>query len=765
MSPALTANQKVAIGHVSGLVLINAMIFQEVLSEHNGYVHPLQRTLSAENPQRAFSEHWKFILDEINYFPIFHVAREILLNLTASKDVLDAINDLAESAQRIVGMRAALRHDLMGRVYHRLLVEAKYLGTYYTSIPAATMLLKLALRMDAWKLPWDDIGEVSRVRIVDLACGTGTLLMAAADAVTDNYIRASVDRQQEVELNRLNNILAENVLCGFDVLPSAIHLTASTVALRAPQITFQKMNLVSLPLGGPHHRLGSIEFVKGKDVFEVKDLFGSVSEVKQVTGKEPIETGTATMPDIDLCVMNPPFTRSVGGNLLFGSAPEQERKKMQKALKGLVKDHDVSASITAGLGAVFAAIADRYIKPGGHIALVLPKALISGVAWERTRELLRRKYRLEYLVASHDPERWNFSESTDLSEVLLVAAKKETNEQEKPHSLTALNLWRNPTTSFEALAIANTLTANSAPDIETGQGALEVKLGDVKVGEAVAFSWDALKGYPIWILPCAYAQSDLIRASYHLAKGLLWLPGHGRVAELSLCPLSDLGTFGPDRRDIHDGFNLSRVRTAYPAFWGHDAVAVHTLNQSHNAFLSPLSKAKKGRHLRRVEDLWPLASRLHIAERLWLKTISLVAVRLPNPVLSNVWWSLSLRAKLKTQYNEKALALWLNSSLGLIILLAHRVETRGAWIDFKKPILESMPVVDVRVLSHDQKKTLAAAYDRLSDKSLLPLPEMYRDPVRAEIDAVIAKTLNLPDFSILRNLLAQEPVVCLRQLA
>jgi len=43
------------------------------------------------------------------------------------------------------------------------------------------------------------------------------------------------------------------------------------------------------------------------------------------------------IPDLDLCVMNPPFTRSVIGNLLFGSFPEEERKEMQSALKKVVK--------------------------------------------------------------------------------------------------------------------------------------------------------------------------------------------------------------------------------------------------------------------------------------------------------------------------------------------------------------------------------------------------------------------------------------------
>ena len=61
------------------------------------------------------------------------------------------------------------------------------------------------------------------------------------------------------------------------------------------------------------------------------------------------------------------------------------------------------ANSTAGLGSVFVAVGDTVPKAGGRLCLVLPKALLSGVAWGKTRELLRSKYQLEYIVASPRP--------------------------------------------------------------------------------------------------------------------------------------------------------------------------------------------------------------------------------------------------------------------------------------------------------------------------------------------------------------------------
>jgi len=62
-------------------------------------------------------------------------------------------------------------------------------------------------------------------------------------------------------------------------------------------------------------------------------------------------------------------------------------------------------------------------------------------------------------------------------------------------------------------------------------------------------------------------------------------------------------------------------------------------------------------------------------------------------------------------------------------------------------------------------KYLVGAYNTLSKQPLLPFPKIADDPVRKVMDAAVSKALGLPDLSVLRNLLGQEPVVCLRALS
>ncbi len=453
--------EKTAGCRVGGLVLLNAMIFGEVLSAQYHEV-PTLGHVRPRNAWAELTEGWQYILDEINFHSIFWLASEIMDSLSfAAPNTEKVLDHMADVAQQICVKRAALNHDLMGRVYHRLLADAKYLGTYYTSLAAATLLLKLALRPQGWPTDWAHPKEVGELKIADLACGTGTLLVAAADAVLDNHVSAAVAADAPVQPDVMHQTLIEQVLHGYDVLESAIHISASNLALRSPDVTFNKMKLFVMEYGGRGNHLGTLDFLGNKTAQVRLDMGGAIEQEKgivQVTGRGGKRQRTE-LPMLDLCVMNPPFVRSVGGNLLFGSMTAAKREKMRARLRKLLPKND--ASISSGLGAVFVALAERHTREGSRLALVLPKALLSGVSWQKTRNLINTWFQIDYLIVSHDAQRWNFSESTSLSEALLVATRKL--RVAPDHKTRIVNLWRNPATVIEALPLVNQIQREDPP--------------------------------------------------------------------------------------------------------------------------------------------------------------------------------------------------------------------------------------------------------------------------------------------------------------
>lgn len=756
----LSNAEKTASCRVGGLVLLNAMIFGEVLSTQHTEIPTLSRVRS-HDAYGEMTDSWQYILAEINFHSIFWIAREIIGSLSfAEPDAKAVLDHMAGVALSVCAKRAALNQDLMGRVYHRLLADAKYLGTYYTSLAAATMLLKLALRPQGWQTNWACPDEVRQLNIADLACGTGTLLVAAAEAVLDNHVSAAVKADKPVKPDDMHQALAEDILHGYDVLTSAIHLTASNLALRNHKVPFNKMNLFVMEYGGRGNHLGTLDFLGNKTAQVSMDLGGVIEQgtgIVQVTGKGSKKLRTE-LPMLDLCVMNPPFVRSSGGNLLFGSMTPVRRARMQQRLKELVPG--MGASITSGLGAVFVALANRHIRDGGRLALVLPKALLSGVSWKKVRDLINTFFRIDYLIVSHDAQRWNFSESTSLSEVLLVATRAPCSPEN--HRTTIVNLWRNPATAIEALPLVNQIQREKAPDLSASQGAATLTIGSYKAAEMVSVDCRTLKAD--WFLPCAFAQVDLTRVALRLRAGEVWLPTLAGHTEIDLCPLGDLGILGPDRRDIMDGFLDVDSPTAFPTFWGHDAKAINRMRQVPNRWLQPLAKARKGRKLRTAPSLWKDAGTLLLAEKVRLNTNRILAVRTGSKVLSNVWYTLVWNENLARDDADKTLALWLNSTLGILSLLTIRGETEGAWAQFKKTHLKAMPVLNVRKLSDAQLAQLATAYDALCKRELQPLPRMAADETRTAIDNALSAVLELPDLAPLREMLAREPVVSMQRL-
>ena len=749
--------ERAAALRIGCLVLFNALAFQDRLAEVNEDVQTAPEAWG--QGLLGLRDAWQHICENIDYVPVFELAVNILDVLSTGRPevqepVIDPLLRAMNDTRHLEG------HDLSGRLFHTLLTDAKFTGAYYTSVPAATMLARLVFHDWPPHVDWKDHEFPASLNVADLACGTGTLLMAVASEAERRHKSAGGKHAAE-----LHKAMVEQALHGYDVQLTAVHFAATSLAMLNPNIQFDRMNLYVMALGaeGSNVSLGSLDFLGGD---EVAVQFALSPESMRLNARQIRETGrvygggsqgarhgvTATLPDLDLAIMNPPFTRSVGGNLLFGGLPATERRKLQNELSRRLKSRQASA--TAGLGAAFVATAAPKLRPGeGRLALVLPLTVCTGPSWEQTRALIERDFVLDMVIASHDPTRWNFSDSTDLSEALLIATRRPLNGPETEHRTTFVNLWLNPDGIVDAHRIAE-IAANTTPaNIEdTGTALLEVD--GRHVGEVVSIPESKLTGRK-WA-GVQFARADVTRSALRLLDdGEVWVPGMGESSSVSLCRLGEFSELGPDRRDILDGFDRTDTVTAYPMVEGHDTEQRKRLATEPDKYLAPLVQARTGRRLKRVDQLWPKASRLLIAERLWLETTRVVAMWSDTKVLSNVWWE----TQVEDMLFEKALVNWLNSSLGLLAILAQRTSTRGGWVAMKKADLQELPVLDPRRLSSSQLQRLSDLFDALSEEEFERLPGMAHCPTRRRLDDGVSEILGLPDLATLRDLIASEPVV------
>ena len=755
-SASAAADRRETAAKISTLVLANALIFQEQLALSDERVDTLRKLKKSKEIVNTTSEHWRWIWKNINYVPIFQLGEQILDQLPASDSTEETMKMLMEEAQDICKKQAALRHDLMGRIYHKLLQDAKYLGTYYTSVSAATLLLKIGAELE-WEIDFGSPSQLKNFRVGDLACGTGTLLMAAVQAIMDLFVKVLAGRERDFRTNDLTvlySTLMQNVIHGYDILPSAVHLTTSTLALLAPEIAFRSMNLFVMPVGIDHGqaRLGSLDFLSSDNIRTQFALDDTQLDSVQ-TGAASRILANARVPKLDLCVMNPPFVSSRYGNRLFGSLPE-DRPELQKALSLLARKTGTSA--TAGLGALFVPLADKHTKPGGRIAFVLPIAVASGEAWSKVRQFIAERYHLEIVITSHDTERMNFSENTDLSELLFIARKLKTGEV--PGNTAYITLRRNPATIHEALDLESRLL-NAYRQIakrKVLQGSLAIQSDDGLVGEIT--SLPAPKGSHNWT-SAIFSQSLLAQVYWNLDQNCCLVnPGMSERNDLPLCRLDVLGGVGYDVRDIMDAFEVDRTATRWtphPGFWNHNAKQVVQIAQTSNAFLIRRSSPAKGRPLKNFAAVWEKAGRILLVSRLRSNTHRVLAIGLEKKVLGNTWWAFDDSSLSEAQ--RRALLLWLNSTLGLLMYFGRRAITQGAWMQMKKPAWQSMPVLDVRALDEAQLQALAETYEAIAEESLLPLAQTDSDPVRHRIDQALCEAMSLPDLTLVREVLVKEP--------
>ena len=515
------------------LVLFNALAFQDRLASANEDVPTVEETLAQGIP--GLRQAWRHICDNIDYVPVFELATNILDVLVDGPEetqmpVIDPLVKAMRDTRRLEG------HDLSGRLFHTLLTDAKFTGAYYTSVPAATLLSRLVFQDWPPHVDWKDHEFPASLNVADLACGTGTLLMAVATEVERRHTAAGGHEAAD-----LHKAMVEQALHGYDVQLSAVHFAATSLAMLNPDIQFDRMNLYVMPLGteGSKASLGSLDFLGTREAavqfaLSEEDMGVATRDAERVsgTGSRGAEEGiTATLPDLDLAIMNPPFTRSVGGNLLFGSLPAAERRKLQNELSRRLKERQASA--TAGLGAAFVAAASPKLRPGeGRLALVLPATVCTGPSWEQTRALIERDFSLNMVIASHDPLRWNFSDSTGLSEALLIATRRPDNQDIADHRTTFVNLWRNPDGVLDAHRVAQAITVTSPARLEeTGTSLLEVD--GQHVGEVLSMPESKLASKK-WS-GVQFARADLTRSALRvLDDGVVWVPGEADAASLQV---------------------------------------------------------------------------------------------------------------------------------------------------------------------------------------------------------------------------------------
>jgi hypothetical protein len=304
--------------------------------------------------------------------------------------------------------------------------------------------------------------------------------------------------------------------------------------------------------------------------------------------------------------------------------------------------------------------------------------------------------------------------------------------------------------------------------------------GEDVIGQAMDAPLPAEGGWNL----ARIADLSLAQASYQLAnEKRLWLPTMSKsdATNIPITTVGKIGEIGPIDRDINGRtpqgairgpFDISPVKPnsapTYPVLWSHDANRERTMSfdaDSEGIARRGSSSAERTALALKVASVWDTASHCHFNRDFQFNSQSTSMQFTSRKTIGGRAW---LSIQLSSVEQEKALVLFANTSLGMLLRWWHSNKQQSGRGNIGKSMLQTLPVLDVTSLNPKRLAEAVRLFDTMSDKELLPLHEIDRDPVRKIIDETFMRSvLRLPEpilepsgpLELLRMKLCREPSV------
>lgn len=733
-------------------IIGNAMVFHERIAgiDPNLMIPPLNQ-LQGPSMQASVLKAWTQILD-INYFPIFNVARRMVeeLNARAAERLLTRLGSMA---QQIEASGATPAHDLTGRIFQNLIANRKYLAAFYTRPESAALLARLAVaKLEG--VEWSSAEAIGKLQIADFACGTGALLSAVYDQIVTRHECTKGD------VKALHKVLIEDVLHGHDVLPSATHITASTLSGIQPTVRYGRSRIYLMPYGRETQNrvaIGSLELLDKNRLKQraLSQIFSKHEPARRISGRgeEIIIEDIEEFSDesFDMVIMNPPFTKAgsdwEGENRSddtvkqfrgLGTTPKTQ-KEMAARQKELAKN--TCAHGYAGIGSYFAALAHRKLKKGGVLALVMPLSSASGSSWEKFRKLCADHYdKLEVLSLTESKDVC-FSSDTAMAESLIIARKRKHNKASPAREINFISMRQRPERFEHAAEIAKQILATQhARRLDGGPfGGTPLTVGGSVEGEILAASVPA--NGESWT--CVRIKDFALAQTAHaLSESKLWLPGIAKEKYLDTVPLNLVGKRGIYSVNIVGSPSAPFEKQAksptatYPCLWSHDAQKEKRIICQPDCQL----RAIQGRESR-ASEVWETASRCHMNRDFTFGSQPLCVAFTERKTLGGRAWPNILFQDERFDY---AFSVWGNSTLGLLLYWWHANRQQPGRGIITISNVKDLPILNFCTLTAEQLDITRQIFDDFQQREFRPAYIADTDPTRALLDKrVICDLLGL----------------------
>jgi tRNA1(Val) A37 N6-methylase TrmN6 len=757
-------NQESVLRSAAAYLFVNQILFYEILSKETGdYPQILEE--DSDQPSLIKPKYFDLVLAR-DYRPIFNfdVAGQI-----KNKNAQDACKKIILAVRALFPGR--IEHDLVGKVFHNIIPRdfRKVVAAYFTNNAAGDLLALLAI-------------EHSNDKVMDLACGSGTLLVSA-------YRRKL--QLSGLQLSPpLHKKYVEEEITGIDVMPFSAHLAAVNLALQAPAVETDNVRIAIED---------STTLRPGRIIEPVREVLKQAFKSRRLTDylvdsriqkRERTDAGALTvsakpanpfaLEKVDVVIMNPPFTSC-------DNLPSDYKIELRKRFAA----HNAYAKYLTGkisFQAYFMLLADMFLKNGGRVACVIPFMTLVGKAFDRLDRYVLQNYQVRYII--YGIGRSAFSDNTALTEILFIAEKgkpseknsfvlvatkkspEEWNEKDvveiskqvhftedcgetKETELAITRQYLQSDLRQDSLGLTtmvnllNPKFAKVHSEIEQAYFKSKIMTNFETLAEELKldiFEGGAFAGSPISGYSAISYSSDIERMKKKTDHFILTTDELNRIEikdrfsgttfkiqRKFLCPQVRRLT-GQKSLDISG----SRDYVVRKYFDGLEDIAssVYDAKVAKKNILHFKSHA--------IKKINNSLSRIVFARRIDISApgSSLLAVYSGEPafVAANAWGIKEI-----SEDNAKLISLWMNSGLFLFGLVAKRAPTRGAWGQIDKRYLYSISCPNFGKMSPKQKMKLISLFDELSMKKFPSIIDQIksRNILKKRIDELFLEVVGV----------------------
>ena len=728
---------------ISALLICNALLMHRRLKSTVPQMQMLvglDKINVSEQPIGNLCDQWETIL-EIDYYPIFGPAISLLRALRkhgyTDKQTHAAIHPLIECTNEVADSLSELGYDHAGPLYHKILESRDSDGAYYTNPLSGILLARLLLNEDV--IDWTDVRSVLRLRILDPACGTGTLLLAVAKTIKDRLLESNTD----FEDREMHAAIVENILCGLDINHHAVQLSGANLTLGAPTVDYKKMNLAVMKHGQDvqHNTVycGSLELLDPDRSSVIQGLTHAFESLSDLGAEGIGGAGAIDFPlrDLDMIIMNPPFTNNVKRSTKYSREARKEISFREKKIVERLSEEDELASLAIDYNAIatfFGPLADLLLdKKRGGCGLVSSTTSWLGASVRYQRRLLTKRFDVECVITNHNPSKPNFSENTDINESLVVLRRKSKSIKKQTKFVSMLHF---PKSIDEAIEYSRNIEDSEVSN-----------WGSISVVDSASINEEP------WIR-CAVFNARLAEIVEEFRSNYIETATNddqefeiaGRIASIE-----------PAGRRVNDAFRLinenetvDQSESRFPLLWYHKTGSAQTIQCVPDGFGEPKFDKRSYATL-----LWKKRSKLLIANRIRTTNVRVVSRVVDVPVLGSAWVPITPHKDFVGY--EHIWSLWLNSSYLIPHLLISRSKTL-TYPKFSLDQLRALPLLNPTFVDADYLKRI---WNSVSENPLLPWSQADKCPVRATIDEAVASvsSIELEQAKEIRSLVTREPTI------